>query len=683
MSGLQNVTLPNGRIVKGVDPQMTNSQLLDQLASNGTITTEEAGQWGKGNLTGTEMPISSELGALAGLPTDNLQGMGGAQGGPNYGEGTGAAIMGNMDVPGGIGGAIMGAKMGTPLGPIGILTGTVLGGAAGTFGGEILSDYFMGEEADFKEATKNAAIGAGVEVATLGAASKFKTAMKLLGFKGNEINQLWKTYSTKKPVSAGAQALPTGSPASLNQTQDLLEGGGGSLTAYQTGQASAASNVMEGLGQLGVVSGRHYDNMNAKNANIIRDQIDKIINDTAGSVDSSNIGEAVHGIIQGGKKAAQQSYNSTMDEVITVAGRKQINPNWIAGTIKKFRKEGTKEFGSIYEKETLQLMGEYEEVMSKLPTMSVDSLLSFQKKINARVTQLGEFGATQNTKASAELAELSNRVRQTTGKLLENADPAAYRVYKNGNAAYGDAMQGLLPKLNSNVITKADTRDYEAIARVLEGKNPDQIEAFMKSIDVAYNEAKIAGVDMAQAAKYATPAQARTAIKQGWMKNIFGDSTSGAFDPTTWQKKAAFYEKPANARSAQAILGADWAPFKMLLNAMAESSAKQTGFVGSLVLRSKEATNAAQLVGGGAAAIANIPAAAAIFFGPVLLSKIASRPAAVRALLDGNKKAQAAKIAGRTALFAEITEQTMGALFDMLTPEEQVDVRDGVRQGNP
>jgi hypothetical protein len=401
-----------------------------------------------------------------------------------------------------------------------------------------------------------------------------------------------------------------------------------------------------------------------------------------GEVDSANIGASVHGIIQGGKKAAQQSYNITLDEIITRSGKKQVNPKWIAGTIKKFRNEGNKDFGTVYEPETIKLMDEYEEVMSELPTMSVDSLLAFQKKLNARVTQLGDFGATQNTKASAELAQLSNRVRETTGKLLENVDPQAYKVYKNGNAAYGEAMEGLLPKLNDNVISKADDGDYEAIARALEGKNPDQIEAFMKSIDTAYNQAKIAGIDMAETARYATPAQARTAIKQGWMKNIFGESTEGAFDPTTWKKKAAFYEKPANARAAQAILGEDWPAFKMLLNAMAESSSKQTGFVGSLVLRSKEATNAAQLVGGGATAASSLPAAAAIFFGPVLLSKIASRPAAVRALLEGNKKSQAAKVAGRTELFATITEETMRAVYNMLTPEEQTDVREDVRKGN-
>ena len=682
--GMQEVELPNGRIVPNVPSTMTNSQLLDMLSKQGDITTEEAAAWGQGTLSGTETPVADELGAQTSLPSESLQGMGGAQGGPSYGPeaGPGEMIMGNLDVPGGIAGAIGGAKAGVPFGPYGVLAGTVGGGFAGTFGGEILSDYFMSREVDMEDATKNAAIGAGVEIITLGAASKFKAAMKVLGFEGNEIAQLWQTYTKKKPAPGDPQALPMGSNESLVQTQNLLEDGGGSLTAYQTGQAGAASNVMEGLGQMGVVSGRSYDALDAKNATIIRDQIDNIINDTLGEVDSANIGASVHGIIQGGKKAAQQTYNITLDEIITRSGKKQVNPNWIAGTIKKFRKDGTKDFGSVYEPETLRLMDEYEEIMSELPTMSVDSLLAFQKKLNARVTQLGEFGATQNTKASAELAQLSSKMRDTTGKLLENVDPQAYKVYKNGNAAYGEAMEGLLPKLNANVITRADTGDYEAIARVLEGKNPDQIEAFMKSIDTAYNQAKIAGVDMAQTARYATPAQARTAIKQGWMKNIFGESTEGAFDPVEWQRKAAFYEKPSNARAAQAILGEDWPAFKMLLNAMAESSSKQTGFVGSLVLRSKEATNAAQLVGGGATAAASIPAAAAIFFGPVLLSKIASRPAAVRALLEGNKKSQAAKVAGRTELFATITEETMRAVYNMLTPEEQTDVREDVRKGN-
>lgn len=682
------VILPNGMEIADVPKGTTQAVIIDKLLRGNVITTTQAEAWQQGipvevieqkkvEEEKSESPISD---TLTQLPDSMANG---APRGASVEGGQSAlnAIGNNMDIPGGIAGSIMGAKAGTVAGPWGVVGGTVAGGAIGTFGGKLMTDWMVSPDVDFGEAAKAGLIAGGMDALTLGAASKFKAASKAMGFGPDEIASLWKKY-TKQAPSAKPDALPVGSPESLQQTQNILEEGNGSLTAFQTGEASGVTNVMEGIGQIGVVSSGSYARTTVANANILAKRLDELINDSLNNVGLDNVGASVHGILQGGKKAALLNYSSGIDEIMSRIGNNQVNPKWLSGVINKFRKEGKTEWGTIYDPATMKVMDEWEGVMGKLPTLSVKDLLAFQKKLNGQISQLGDFGATQNTTASRELAILAGRLRKTTGMLLEKVSPESYKVYTGLNTAYGEAMEGLVPKLNANIVSRADKGDYESIAKVLEGKNPDKIEAFMKSIDTAYTQAKIAGVDMDEVARYATPAQAKQAIQAGWLKNIFGDASAGAFDPSTYSRLAAYYEKPANARAAKAILGDDWGSFKALVNAMSEASKKDTGFIGSLVLRSKEAgavSGTAQLLTGGATAVASLPAAGAIFLGPVLLSKIASSPQAVRALLVGNAKANSAKIGGQTAAVSTIMNETIQAIMDMLSKDDQAEVRQSLR----
>lgn len=683
---MATVTMPNGLEVADVPDGTTQAVLIDRLLSGNHITTQQAQEWSKGlpegslgtdTTVGDETPISDSLSKLpASLRTGAPAGatVEGAEAGLD-------AIAGNMDIPAGIAGGMAGASAGSVGGPIGSIVGGVLGGAVGTFGGSLMSDYLTSDEMNMGDATKEALISAGFDVATLGTLKGFKATAKAMGFGPEEMASLWQKFSKGDGVS-DPQALPVGSPESLQQTQNFLQNNEGSLTAYQTGKASGATQVMEGIGEIGVLSGRYYDDLNAKNAKAVADELNRLMDFSMGEVTPGNIGESVLGIIQGGRTAASQLYNDGIGEVTEKIGQRQIQPKWIAGTVKKFLRDNKKDWGYDLDPATLKLAQEWETIMADVPSMSVRDLLDFQKRLNTQVTQLGDFGQTQNSVAARELADLSSRVRETTTKLLDNVDPVSAKVYRDLNSAYGETMGGLLPKLNASVVARADKGDYESIARVLEGKNPDQIEAFMKSIDTAYTQARIAGVDMAEEARFATPADARKAIQTGWLQNIFGESVEEGFNPKTFGRLADYYEKPANARAAKAILGEDFPTFKMLLNVMNEASRKQSGFVGSLVLRSKEAgavSTVAQGAVGGATAAASLPAAGAVFFGPVLLAHVASNRGAVQALLQGNRKASVAAAAGKVAVVSDIMNQTLEQIMGMMTEEQQADIRNAMR----
>ncbi len=694
MSELQNVELPNGKIAYDVPKELSKVQVLDLLAQRDEITSEQSASWAQGTPTADDVnntPMADQLEkqAAINLPASMSQ-EGLPAGNPETYDGMGTAIAGNMDIPGGIAGSIAGAKAGTPFGPWGVLVGTVAGGAAGTFGGEVLSDYFMSENPDFSEATKSAAIGAGIEVATLGAASKFKTAMKLMGFDGNEIAQLWKTYTTKKPKAGDLQPHTAGSPESLLQTQDILEEGGGTLRAYQTGQESVLQRATEGIGEVGAISGPMiYQNIDQVNARTIAERLQGIADEAVVNPSGLQLGNVVQGVIDGGKAAARESYDKGITEVSKRAGKKTVNPKWFVGQIDNFLNQGrrgTNEANfSDWDAGALQIAGEYRDLFSRMPSMSVDDMLAFQRKLNKQIDQKGKFGSTPADQAAArDLAILSDKLRTTTEALLKNTDKVAHAKYVALNKAYGEAMGGLVPKINVNTITNANKGDYESIARVLEGKNPDQIDAFLKSIDTAFNQAKIAGIDLAETTGVSSAKQAKEIIKSGWLKHTLGEISPQGFDPKALAKKAAFFEKPANQRAARMILGDDWGTFKALLNAMSDSTTNPKGFLGSLVLRSKEAGAAGNVAsgvtqGGIGGVFGGMAGLAAVLMTPVMLGKMVTRPAVVRALLEGNKKAHAASVAGKTALATEITEQTVGAIMDMFPPEEQAEIRNALR----
>jgi hypothetical protein len=697
-----DVRLPNGSVIKGIPKGTSKEVIKDKAIKNGLATAADfASSSTEGAPAPTPAPIDTATESLAQqnlsrLPASVQQGGGGVLSTdslPTMGS-MGEAVAANMDIPGGIAGAMTGAKLGTPFGLPGVIAGGIGGGAVGTFGGSIVSDYLKGEEADFSDAAKKAAISGVIDTATLGAATKFKPVAKLMGFGDGELDTLWKTITGPDPFGrTAAKVLPVGTPESLRQTQAFLESGGGSLTAFQTGNASALQNISEGIGRIGVGSSTVFKNLDKRNAATIGQELQKMMDESL--LPSENMGSMVYGIIQAGKDAAQSLYDTaTVEAGAQIGSRVRFNTGPILAEMKRFVKGAKTDWGKDLSPETLDLISTWTQRLGHagpgksspdfVPSVDYKSLMAFQRRLNTEISELGRnaFGKTRATPASRELAQLSKLIRERTASLVSDANPQAGAALKAANKAYGEAMDGILPKINANIITRADTGQYESIAKVIEGSNPEQVEAFMNSIDVAYNNARLAGIDTGVLDVPSAEA-ARSVIKAGWLKNLFSEVTEEGFDPAKFAAKATEFKRPVNSRRAKAVLGDDYATFQMLLNAMAESTKQRTGFVGSLVLRSKEAgavAKTAQSVAGGFTLGAGaLPTAGAIFLGPVLLAKAATNPAAVRALLDGNRRAATALAAGKISVASDITSSTMASVMGMFSEEDQAEIRNSYR----
>ena len=180
----------------------------------------------------------------------------------------------------------------------------------------------------------------------------------------------------------------------------------------------------------------------------------------------------------------------------------------------------------------------------------------------------------------------------------------------------------------------------------------------------------------------ATAKEAKAVIKAGYLKSIFGETPDTLKAFTTGQRNLAV-DLEKNSAAVKLILGEDYNTYKMLVNALNESSRKQGSGIGSLVLRSKEAGAAAdigQLAVGGTVALASVPAALAIFLGPMLLRKMVSSPAAVRRLIAGKKRIAAATAAGKVASVSTIVEETLSGIMGSFNEEEQAEIRQSMRQ---
>ena len=711
------VKLPDGRIVPDVPRGTSQTVLYDTLVRAGQLDSETATSWlntareeiklsrqpqrGQGGPQGAFGPAGppTPLGAdpRAAMPpapvgspiTNELRGSP-----PSYGQGgasmgqtvedIGGAVGRNMDIPGGIAGAALGAKLGTVGGLPGMVGGGIVGGGIGTFGGSIATDYIESGEPDFSEASKDSLISMGFDVATLGTLKLFKPAARAMGFGPEEISALWgKLSKTVDP-----KALPVGSSESLQQTQNLLQESGGSLRAAQAAQQgeNRIGNVAEALSEVGVGSGGYYKRLDATNTETIANRLQSMMNDAfeRGALETDRVGAYVYGAIQGGRKAATALYGKGMKEITQKYGLKRVNAAnyWLA--LNKFRATGDRSFGSIYGEETLKFVDEWMGTLGKLDTMPVSDITDLQKVINDKIRNMGAFDSPAEMKRAArELAELSKAFRETTYKSFSNINPQLGENARQLNADYGKAMDGLLPELNKSSIVSGSKEAYEGIAVSLRGKNPDTIKKFLTSIDVAYEQAAKEGLDMTTVGGVATAKEAKAVIKAGYLKSIFGETPDTLKAFTTGQRNLAV-DLEKNSAAVKLILGEDYNTYKMLVNALNESSRTQGSGIGSLVLRSKEAGAAGDVgqiaLGGSVAVASSLFAGLSIFLGPVLLRKMVSSPAAVRRLIAGNKRISAATAAGKVASVSTIVEETLSGIMGSFNEEEQAEIRQSMRQ---
>lgn len=568
----------------------------------------------------------------------------------------------NMELPLGLGGAAGGAFVGSFFGPVGTLAGTVIGGAVGSGSGSVASDVLQDVPIDYADALKEAAISAGIDIVTIGAGSKIKAfleARKALGVSPQEAAQ--------QLINSAKEGKPLGSQESLMATQRLLQEGGATLLPSQTGRASALQEFSESVAEIGVLSGATLAENTRKVNAVIEDNLNKIIERNAtGALDSASLGEELNSVISAGRRAMVSSYGSSLDEIMPLIKRGSAPTQPIRNRIKAFRSQYvTKEIVkgkpieavSNLSTQTASFIGELNKIL-ELPTLTGESLVALDKKVTQKITDIAEsLGKGESGVGTADLDQLrklSTTLKDGIQDSIKRIDPDAAADYQKLKAAYSENMGGLLPTINSTMLSgiASGKRGTEVLGKLLVTvRDPEKIEAFMRSIDTAY---KGMGKDAAELT-FKTADEAKQAIKASFLEKSFNLSATEAKDFSRYTTLAKQWGSKDGKRGLAAIFGKDTPRVMQLVNMMAETSTKtDSNFLG-LSIRGKEVGAAGQVVGAG---FTGLGGAAAILGLPVVLAKAATNPKTVNQLLAFEKKkfnSESAKQAAAAAILANIT----------------------------
>jgi hypothetical protein len=213
----------------------------------------------------------------------------------------------NMDIPGGIAGAIAGGKALGRGGPTMGAIGAVTGGAIGTFGGELLSDDLMGVPLDYANAAKSAAMSIGMDLALFGGARTVKL-----------LKSLWQRGVTPKDAALeilqrarpGAQA---GSEESLRATQAELQRQGATLTPSQTGRAGLFKRIAEGLSESAILSQGAFQKNAEKVNKVVSDGLHELMGNK--DIPPSLLGEDMYRVIDSGRKSLYKVYGDALEAI--------------------------------------------------------------------------------------------------------------------------------------------------------------------------------------------------------------------------------------------------------------------------------------------------------------------------------------------------------------------------------
>jgi hypothetical protein len=166
---------------------------------------------------------------------------------------------------------------------------------------------------------------------------------------------------------------------------------------------------------------------------------------------------------------------------------------------------------------------------------------------------------------------------------------------------------------------------------------------------------------------FKTAKEAKKAIRDGFLMNLFPDMLKSEFTVETLGKLATDLGKPDNVARLKVIMGEDYNAFRRMLNIMEEAQGKPESNVFALALRSKEAQAVTQIGGslmGGQAAAGPMGAlgSAAIFLGtPILLAKAATNPKTINRIIKINQNTKLTPYE-KTQMFGVIADDIMRGL---------------------
>ena len=648
---LQEITLPAGRVIEleNLPQGMTKARLKELLIRNNKATEEDF-----------FVPVTEDV--------DKRRGLGATGEGVDVGQ----FFKENLDIPAGIAGAVTGAKLAAPtLNPWLIGASAVAGGAVGTFSGSLASDALTGEDLQYQEAVEKALIGAGLDVATLGAArlvkGSYSLGKKALGHTPDE--------TAKMILKKAREGMEAGTPESLQASQRLLQEKGASLSRSQTGQASALERFSEKIGQAGLLSETTYLNKVAETDRVVQEHLKEVMEQTTMRGDASprEMGEAMYDTINAGRLALSDSYgeglqgikDSLKDKVVNTSPiRAKLNAYLKKNTVTSVGVEDVVPSGSPFagkqatqrqvrktdysvDPATSKFIKEKMSGILKLPNMKASDVLEIDRMLSAEIRKFGDVNSGMyNSTAQKELGEVVDMLKDSYISTIKQADTTAANQYAALKTDYKTARDNLLPEITQGVIKKAGIKDYDKLGEMLTTQtNASKAREFMKSIDEAYKQ--IGKRDtLSSEIPYGSAEEVKQIIKQGYLKNIFPKVDSPDFNILLYAKMSEKYNKPRNADMLKAVTGRDYPRVKQLMNLMSEASYKPEGNLGTLFLRGKEYGGAGKLaqaalptvIGTAAGSFLTAGAGlAAVLATPVFLAKASFNPKVVNKMLAFDK----------------------------------------------
>ena len=649
----QELRLPNGRTltVKEIPEGMTQTRLKEILLRNNLASDDDF----------IAPPPSTPP------PPVKRRGVGATGEGVDVGQ----FLRENLDIPASIAGGIAGAKVAAPtLNPFVIGASAVAGAALGTFAGSLGSDVLTGEDLQYVEAVDKALDSVQMDVATLGAIRvlkiPFMAAKKALGHTPDE--------TAKLLLKKAKEGMEAGTPESLQASQRLLQEKGATLSRSQTGQASALETFSEKIGQAGLLSETTYLNKVADTDRAVQETLNEIVEKVTMRGDASprEMGEAMYDTINAGRLALSDSYGDGLTAIqeglknkvvnvapikkklsaylnankITSVGVEDVVPSGSPFAGKQAAQREVRKTTSTLDKDTVKFINDKMSGILKLPNMKASDVIEMDRMLSAEIRKFGDVNSGMyNSTAQKELGDVIDMLKDSYIATIKQADAASGAQYANLKTNYKTARDNLLPQITTGVIKKAGNNDYDSLGRMLTTQsNASKVNEFMKSIDEAYKQ--IGKRDALPAEiPYSSAKEAKQIIKQGYLKNIFPDSSSPDFKIQDYANLAEKYSKPANADMLKVITGKDYPRVKQLMNVMSEASFKPDGNLGTLFLRSKEYGGAGKVMqvvlptvaGAGGGFLTAGVGLAAVLATPVFLAKAAFNPKVVNKMLAFDK----------------------------------------------
>lgn len=565
-----------------------------------------------------------------------------------------------------IGGALTGAAIGSVVPVIGTTIGGIVGGLAGAFGGELLEDTLEGKDLDYWNATKEATISLGIDVATLGtlkiAKPIYLASKEMLGFKPQEVAEeiakhARETVNTQKPFTQD----------SLASTQRLLDETGGKLTPASLPNATGILKFAEMIGRLGILSSNDFVVNMKKIDDAVTGGVNELIAKT--KVDPLNkmeLGQSVEGIFKEAKSALSKQYEIGLDSVVAKSANDMVDITPIYKTLQRLINSKSTIIGNTLQDSTLKhakdllsdlsgglpivkdVMGDVagsssilnaagkalstttrgvigtENVIQKMPVVH---LIAWEKKTKALLRELGnKTSPLYNKTLDRELNRVVSSLDGATSNIMSNVNKEASQEYKAVKKAYAKGIESINPKAIKSLVNQAAKGTFEGLANTLLLNN-SSLSKFKATHGALTASIKLLSKEGLENLGVTTHKELLDKVKVSFLEDAFPSIKDVNLDLTSLAKS---FKKlsPEQLEQSRIVMGSDFGRFNQIKNAIIETAKRPESNFFALSLRSKEAAAGIQIAGGiGAAAfsagIGGLVAGAAVLLLPKVLSRIA------------------------------------------------------------